>query len=277
MLVVYEAVLLLITALVVGAIGNLVGIGGGVLIMVVLLFLFKLNPLIAGGLSLITILASATVGSVSNVRQEAISRSLFAMIALFAGIGALVGSVSVYYISTKPFELLFGFVSISIGMFSVLATRRDTHRLSGLDKSFSAADASERDYMKRRSTSNKAGISAVAIIAGIIAGLFGIGIGGIMGTYLTAIRKVNPKIAFSSVLAAMIVTSLLGSPLHLFSVKMGLGIIAFIVALVIGAACGAIIGAYTSSKVRSGRLRFMQGYIIVGLGIITLFFSLLNF
>ena len=77
MLISLELVLLFITALVVGIIGNIAGIGGGVLIMAIFLFLFRINPVLAGGFSLITIVTSAAVGSLSNLRQNAISRNFF--------------------------------------------------------------------------------------------------------------------------------------------------------------------------------------------------------
>ncbi|MEM0147126.1 MAG: sulfite exporter TauE/SafE family protein [Candidatus Micrarchaeaceae archaeon] len=275
MLLSIEALLLFATALAVGVIGNLVGIGGGVLIMVVLLFAFRISPLIASGMSLVTILVSAAVGSLLNMRQHAISRQLLYIMALTAGAGVLFGSFLAYHVSTKPFEALLGLVSLGIGVFSVLVTRTDVRRLAGLSTSFSALSKSEREHA-RSCISNRASISLFAAIAGIIAGLFGIGIGGIMGTYLTAIRKLNPKVVFSSVLATMIVTSLLGASLHLLSVRSGSGVVVFIVAMVLGAALGALFGAAASSMIRLGSLRFLQGYIIISLGLITLAFSLLN-
>ncbi|MEM0202053.1 MAG: sulfite exporter TauE/SafE family protein [Candidatus Micrarchaeaceae archaeon] len=271
----YEAVTLFATALIIGVIGNLVGIGGGVLLMIILLFVFKISPVIASGLSLATILVSAMVGSVSNMKQKAINKGLFYTIAVFAGIGIFLGSVFAYFISTKPFELLFGFVSIGIGLFSLLATRRDRRRLTNMDMSFSAFSASEKEYIKN-STGNRKGINAISVIAGFVAGFFGIGIGGIVGTFLTAIKKMNPKVAFSTVLAAMIITSVLGSALHLLSIKAGSDMLEFLAALALGAAAGAYAGSYASSRIKSARLRFLQGYIIISIGIAALVLALLE-
>ncbi len=279
MLVQYEIALLFITALTVGTIGNLVGIGGGVLIMIVLLFVFKMNPVIAAGFSLATIIISSTAGSASNLRQKAISRKLFYIIALFAGAGMVCGSVTSYFVSTKPFDFVFGFVSISIGVFSVVATRRDVAKRvqdGTTEESFVTLSASEKRKL-RESVSGWKSIGAISAVAGFVAGLFGIGIGGIMGTYLTAIRRINPKLAFSSILAAMIVTSLIGAFLH-FAAAPAIGEELLLVAvLAAGAATGAIAGSYLSGKVKSLKLRFMQGYIIISLGIITLLLTLASF
>jgi uncharacterized membrane protein YfcA len=44
---------------------------------------------------------------------------------LFAGIGAVLGSAVTYFVETKSFEAIFSAISISIGIFSVVATRID--------------------------------------------------------------------------------------------------------------------------------------------------------
>ncbi|MGC9205257.1 MAG: sulfite exporter TauE/SafE family protein [Candidatus Micrarchaeia archaeon] len=272
MLFLCEMLVLFATALFVGIIGNLVGIGGGVLIMVILLFGFKMQPVVAGGLSLLTILASASVGTLSNIRQKALSRTLFALISVFAGIGVLVGSVIPYYLNTKSFETLFGFVSIGIGLFSIYATQRDIKNLAGISKSFSSLSEAEREHAKEN-IRGKPKIGIYSFVAGLVAGIFGIGIGGIVGTYLTAIKKIQPKVAFSTVLAAMIVTSVLGSYAHLFSIKNGAAMLGIILSLAIGVGIGALVGSHLSMLVKSSKLRFAQGYIILGLGIIAVIFS----
>jgi uncharacterized membrane protein YfcA len=273
MLILNEALLLLFTALTIGVIGNLVGIGGGVLIMIVLLFVFKVSPVVASGMSLTTIFVSTTVGTMLNIRQEAVSRGIFGTIALFAGVGVIAGSVTSYFISTKPFDFLFGFVSVGIGIYSVAATRRDK-KPSNLDYSFSSLSKERKGETKN--IADRSGIWYMSAIAGYIAGLFGIGIGGIVGTYLTAIKKINPKVAFSSVLAAMIVTSLAGSLLHFFKTSGGYNLVLFTLALVVGASIGAALGALISARIVSSRLRFMQGYIIISLGILALLSSILT-
>ena len=277
MLISLELVLLFITALVVGIIGNIAGIGGGVLIMAIFLFLFRINPVLAGGFSLITIITSAAVGSLSNLRQNAISRNFFYSIVLFAGIGAVLGSVVTYFVEVKSFEAIFSVISISIGIFSVVATRIDVRSNKDvmLEKSFSMLDRNEQKELKNIRV-NRFESAFVYLIAGLVAGFMGIGIGGIAGTYLTAIRKANPKIAFSSVLAAMIVTSVLGSIVHFAEVPFEGVYLPIIGSLVLGAALGAFLGSSLSARIKSNRLRQMQGYIIISLGFISLVLTILT-
>lgn len=273
--VLYELVLLFIIALLAGTIGNLVGIGGGVIIMVVLLFIFKINPIVAGGLSLTTIVISSFIGSLSNLRQNAISKNLFYTVAVFAVMGTILGSIMVYFVSTKPFELLFGFAILGIGAFSVLATSKDIGKIPNSEKSFNMLSDSEKASMKVK-IHDKIRIGIFSIIAGIVGGLLGLGIGAIMGTYLTAIKKVNPKIAFSTVLAAMVLTSIVGAALHFSVGNLSQSVAMFIIALSAGAALGAIVGSYTSSKIKTGSLRFLQGYILLSIGLIEVILALVE-
>ncbi|MFP3279147.1 MAG: sulfite exporter TauE/SafE family protein [Candidatus Micrarchaeota archaeon] len=277
MLIPLELVLLFITALAVGIIGNIAGIGGGVLIMAIFLFLFRINPVLAGGFSLVTIITSAAIGSLSNLRQNAISRNLFYSIVLFAGIGAVLGSALTYFVEAKPFEVIFSVISIGIGIFSVIATRIDirSNKDMMLEKSFSMLNRNEQKELKNIRV-NRFESAFVYLIAGLVAGFMGIGIGGIAGTYLTAIRKANPKIAFSSVLAAMIVTSVLGSIVHFAGVPFEGTYLPIIGSLVLGAALGAVLGSYLSARIKSKRLRQMQGYIIISLGFISLVLTVLT-
>jgi len=277
MLISLELVLLFITALAVGIIGNIAGIGGGVLIMAIFLFLFRINPVLAGGFSLVTIITSAAVGSLSNLRQNAISRNFFYSIVLFAGIGAVLGSAVTYFVEVKSFEAIFSVISISIGIFSVVATRIDirSNKDVMLEKSFSMLDRNEQRELKSIRV-NRLESALVYLIAGLVAGFMGIGIGGIAGTYLTAIRKANPKIAFSSVLAAMIVTSVLGSIVHFAGIPFEYTYLPIIGSLVLGAALGAFLGSYLSARIKSKRLRQMQGYIIMSLGFISLVLTILT-
>jgi hypothetical protein len=269
----YEIILLFITALLAGTIGNLVGIGGGIIIMVVLLFVFKINPVVAGGLSLTTIVVSAFIGSLSNLRQNAIHKNLFFKIGVFAVAGSIVGSIMVYFVSTKPFEFLFGLIVICLGIFSVLATRKDIAKIPNLEKSFNMLSDSEKSYMKADPHDNIR-IGTYSIIAGIVGGLLGLGIGAIMGTYLTAIKKVNPKIAFSTVLAAMVLTSIAGAILHFSVGNLTKNVVMYMIALSGGAAVGAIGGSYAASILKTGRLRFIQGYIILGIGLMDVILAL---
>ncbi|MEM0134879.1 MAG: sulfite exporter TauE/SafE family protein [Thermoplasmatales archaeon] len=274
MIIFLEVVLFLSVALVIGVIGNIAGIGGGIIIMIVLLFFFKVDPVTASGMSLVTIFVSAAFGTISNMKQHAVDSHLMAAIGIPASFGVLVGSYLVVHIEDSSFNYIFSFVSIAIGLFSLLITQSDRKNKIIEDGTFA-----KRNFKPNSNLGNGKGLRAQHLLtfaAGVAGGFLGIGIGGIVGTYLTAIRKINPKIAFSTTLFAMVFTSLIGSSYHLFSIKATPDLLTLIISLAAGAAIGALVGSNLSSRIQFVKLRLAQGYIIVSLGLITLLFSRLT-
>jgi uncharacterized membrane protein YfcA len=271
-----EVVLFVVIALLVGVIGNIAGIGGGIIIMIVMLFFLKIEPVTASGMSLVTILVSAAVGSASNYRQHAINARLLIAICIPSSLGVLLGSYLVVHFNNSHFDLIFSIVSISIGLFSLTMTHVD--RRKNRIESGSFVEKHQPNYTEH-SADRKGGKMQplFTFIAGIAGGFLGIGVGGIVGTYLTAVRKINPKIAFSTTLSAMVFTSLIGSSFHLLSIRPMPDLLLLVIALAIGAAIGAILGSYTSSRIQFFRLRLAQGYIIVFLGLLTLLLSFVSY
>ena len=271
-----EILIFLATAFAIGSVGNIAGIGGGVLLMVVLLFVFKMNPVLAGGFSLLTIIASTVAGSAFNAKAKAIDKRLFYVIAMAAGTGAVLGSVASYLIAVGTFDLAFGFTSLALGIFSLAATKAETRKNRG--KAYLKESFNEYRVAGGVLATPGAGYGtgAVSLIAGLLAGLFGIGIGAVMGTFLTAIRRINPKTAFSTVVAAMIITSAVGATTHFL--KPGLDISSMVLAmpLVIGGALGGLLGAYASARISFVALRSFQGYVIIIFGIIAIVSSLVG-
>lgn len=269
-----ETAIFLATAFTIGAVGNIAGIGGGVLLMVVLLFVFKMNPVLAGGFSLLTIIASTAAGSVFNAKAKAIDKRVFYVLAIAAGTGAVVGSVASYFIAIGTFDLAFGFTSLSLGIFSLAATRIETWKNKG--KAYLKQSFNEYRVAGGVLATPGAGYGtgAVSLIAGILAGLFGIGIGAVMGTFLTAIRRINPKTAFSTVVAAMIITSAVGATTHFLKPGLDVSSMVLAIPLVIGGALGGLLGAYISARISFVALRSFQGYVIIAFGLLAIAMSL---
>lgn len=269
-----EALLLFISAISIGIVGNMVGIGGGVLLMIIFLFLLRIDPVLAGGLSLLTVIASALSGSISNREQGSIDGRLFLDIALTAGVGAVLGSMISYFILFSAFKLYFGITVLSLGFFSFISTRLELRSNRGqryLNLTFAEAHAGgTRAFRSHRS------LALVSLVAGIISGLFGVGIGAVVGTFLTSIKHVHPKVAFSSVVAAMVITSGAGAIAHFFKLGIPPSDLLIIIPLLLGAALGGLTGAHISSHMSFARLRSSQSYVVMLFGALSIIVSLLT-
>lgn len=246
-------------ALMVGVIGNIAGIGGGVIIVIFLVYLFRLSPLDAGGLSLLTIIFSTLSGFIQDIRNKLVDMRLLIVISAFAVTGSIAGSIATNYISSGAFKGIFSMIVVCIGFFSLYSSRKFVRR--GLN-----------DYNEVPKQSPD--IPGLSLVAGVVSGFLGIGIGGIMGTYLTAIKRIKPKMAFSTIISSMLPVSIIGTSIHFYYT--GFINIAYAPPLVVGALFGGFLGSWVISRSPQTSLRFFQGYIIVSFGILSFVLYLLT-
>ena len=239
-------------AMAVAFISNMAGLGGGALLVLFFLYYLGLGSVAAGGLSLISIATSSIVGSSSNIRQGQVSIGLFKVLLVFSSIGIVLGSVLSLVVPTDIFKGIFGFIPISVGIASIILILKD--------RKF-------KKYTEPKSYFDR-GVTSAALVAGTLSGFTGLGIGGITGTYLTSMRRMKPKLVFSTIVFTMIITSMLGGLIHLGSFNFPLDTVQYIPLLMAGAAAGVFIGARVSGIVKSKSLRMFQAVTLIIIGII---------
>lgn len=239
-------------ALAVGVLGNITGLGGGAMIILFLVYGFNFSPLDAAGLSLLALAFSALTGLIQNVRQKLVDMRLFFIVATIATGGAVGGSVMANYIPSSIFKGIFAIVLIALGLFSVYASHRRTK-------------VGKEEYDLIGVYSPNTGF--VSLLAGVVSGLIGIGIGGIVGTYLTAIKNSSPKISIATIISATLPIAVVGTSFHFYYT--GFVNIAYAPPLVIGALIGAVLGSWVIRKAPQVSLRFLQGYMIITFGVMS--------
>jgi uncharacterized membrane protein YfcA len=248
-----------ILALLVGVIGNVAGIGGGVILVLFLIYLVHLGPLDASGLSLLTIVFSTLSGFIQDFRKKLVDKKLFVIISVLAVIGATVGSVMTHYVSSNTFKGAFSLITICIGMFSLYSTHKQTRK--GIESYFESSDYAPNTGI-------------FSLTAGVVSGFIGIGIGGIMGTFLTAIKRTKPRTAFATIIAAMLPVSIVGTGIHFYYT--GFVNILYAPPLIAGALLGGVLGSWIISRSHQTNLRLFQGYIIIAFGVLSAILYLLT-
>ena len=331
--IIFVVVILFFTSISVGIVGNVIGIGGGILLVPFFLLYMHLSPVKASGLSLFTILASSSGGSFKFIKEKIIDFKLYLMIVLFAVPGVIAGSILSKYIKTDEFKGIFSLIIIIIGVFSLIATNIQTKKAENeidlnidLNKVKSDYSTNSFNIKKNKEINNKKEssneniktlsgsgrnknfklksiiiylkhihissdikrkkidrtgntfdyyikkpivINFFSLIAGFVSGFIGIGIGGITGTFLTAVEQIPPRIAFSTVILAMILTSAVGGFIHLSYMRFSYNaIIIYLIPLMIGAIIGSQLGVHISKLLNSRTLRLYQGWIIITLGLL---------
>jgi len=250
-------------SMIVAVIGNIIGIGGGVMLLPFFILYLHLNSMTASGLSLFTIVLSTIGGTFAFTRQRIINYKLFFTIISLIIPGVVVGSVANKFVNTQEFKEILPIWVISIGMFSLITTKRQPVK---------EINNSKNDSIKHKNLTR-----LVSFLSGFISGFFGVGIGGVMGTYLVAVEGISARIAFSTLIMVMTITSLFGFLVHYESAGLDFtSWIIYLIPLSLGAILGSQIGAYVSKISNMKTLRLYQGYIILSLGISLLIVNILN-
>lgn len=156
--IIFVVVILFFTSISVGIVGNVIGIGGGILLVPFFLLYMHLSPVKASGLSLFTILASSSGGSFKFIKEKIIDFKLYLMIVLFAVPGVIAGSILSKYIKTDEFKGIFSLIIIIIGVFSLIATNIQTKKAENeidLNKVKSDDSANSFNIKKNKEINNK--------------------------------------------------------------------------------------------------------------------------
>lgn len=226
----------LFTGLLVGALGTLIGAGGGFLLMPLLLFVYRgRNPEELTAWSLAVVLCNSASGSIAYARAKRIDYRSGILFTLAALPGAWFGAQLTAHLSRSWFALLFGLFLIAISGYLLVRSSSD------VDLGSSADLALPRGKLWLG--------AALSLLVGVISNVFGIG-GGILHVPLLvyAVGFATHRATATShfVLA---ITALAGVLAHVAAHSLILELVPLL-PLVVGATVGAQIGAHFSARVR---------------------------
>jgi uncharacterized membrane protein YfcA len=173
-------------ALVAGAVGAMVGVGGGV-ILIPALTVMGVDVRLAVGASLISVIATSSGAAAAYVRERLTNVRVAIFLEMFTTSGALVGAIAQGWISSRVLSFLFAGALVLSGagmvykMLRVARTEstggaRDFAARLGMNASYRDPATGKRvDYRLRHM-----GIgSGMMFIAGSVSGLLGIGSGAL--------------------------------------------------------------------------------------------------
>lgn len=219
----------------VGAVGTLVGVGGGFLIVPVIALLeptWEVRTLTA--YSLAVVCANACSGTAAYLRQRRVDVRSAAAFALAAVPGVIVGVAGADRLSRGWFDPLFGVLVLVMAAWLALAKRR-TAGTGGGSTRRELVDAHGVRYAW--SFDMRWGLAG-SVVVGVFSALFGIGGGPLQVPFLVAVLNFPEHIATATSHAMLAVTSLLATAIHAWR-----GDFAYDARPTFVTACGALAGA----------------------------------
>jgi len=112
------AILLFITGLIAGTFGGLLGIGGCVIMLPSLTFIFNYPLAVAIGTTITAVILTATSGAIGHIRMKNVDYSTAKIVAVSGAIGAMVGSIIFSYIADQLWllNLILGFAFLYVAL-----------------------------------------------------------------------------------------------------------------------------------------------------------------
>jgi uncharacterized membrane protein YfcA len=224
---------LFLVGLVGAAIGNATAVGGGLIFIPVMIFVYHFPPIVALKLALASQCFGMTSGALGWIRRGVIPFKALGVTIPGLIIGGIISSL-VIHPAAYLVKGLFGPVSIFIGILTLVLLNRP----------------GERDDLPPNS---KWLLAAVAFLGGTLTGWVAIGIGEIVAAYLMLAHGIKAERGIGLGVLLLSLTSIFLTLIHQFF----LGGIPWDFALFTGFGCvfGGRLGPYLSQRVGSFRLK----------------------
>ncbi len=236
--------LLFITGAISGTFGGLLGIGGASILVPALTLLFGLPIHLAIGVSLLNNVVVSLAATMRYRRQGLLNRKAI----LVMNAGSIAGIAIGTFLATRSPESM---LKVIFGCFLLfMAANGILHR-----------NAIEGEPMREPTRGEKAGLSGLGFIMGLLGALLGLGGGTVAVPVLNGVFKMPIRHAIANSLATIIVSSSLGAIIYfwlssgtLFSAEEAVLTAATIIP---GSAAGARAGAILSERIHAKYIKYI--------------------
>lgn len=249
-------IICVLIAVVSAFIGSLIGLGGGIILIPSLLFMYQISdsfawatPQIIVGISLIAMIFTAFSSTVSYYKKGRVDYRIGLLLLTGSIPGGIFGSWLNQFVDSDKFTLYFGLLMITLS-------------LSFLIKRKQPASGSNDETYRYKVSFWPAFI--ISLIVGVLSGLFGIGGGSIMVPAMILLFGLPVHIATATSMFMILFISIISASTHI-----ALGHIAweYVFFFIPGAWIGGTIGAKVNQKITGNILEWFLRIILIIIGI----------
>lgn len=264
-----EFLLLIGIGLFVGTYGSIVGIGGGLLLIPILTWLYpELSPLTITGISITVACVTTLVSFTSYAKQNRIDYKNGAFLLIGAVPMTAVGVICLSKVSVTFFSIAFAVLVLLIAGFIIYKSISPAIEYvpKNNEKTYELSDKDGNHYVY---PFNRALATSMSTIGGLLPGFFGISGGIIRVPFLTYVMHMPLKVATATSSFVLFFTSLTSVIAHLVMNSYNPDWIT-IVCLIVGIIPGAKLGASLSRKIPANAISIVLaiGLLLAGIRMI---------
>lgn len=244
-----------------GAIGAILSLGGGFIIVPMLLFVFGLSAQVSAGTSLLALIFTALSGTVGYSWQHRIDYKLGLSLGAASAPGAILGSIASGYLASELVTALFGCFMILVSIYVAVGTPSVSKTADEGWRRF-LVDRDGKEF--RFHVKHLALAYPLIFLAGVIAGFFGVGGGALQVPVLILLLGVPIEVATATSALMILLSALTGAVTHMHMGNVAYEFAPFIIiSVILGAQLGVQIQKRTGP--RSLRRLFALFLAIIGL------------
>ena len=261
-----------------GLMGALLGLGGGVFVVPALVLIFQVPTIVAVGTSNVAVVATSTAGASSYVRQRLSNIRLGLVLLISTTLAAIISSLVAEYLPEQVLSGLFAVILVYTAITMLrgkpqkpmsaqdAADAGMTATAANLDLGASYYDAATGKHVEYTPTNIRAGMG-ISAIAGVIAGLLGVGGGIVQVPVMNLLMRVPLKVASATSNYMIGVTATSAA-----FVRYTHGDINLLIAVptALSVFLGARVGAWLVPRTPNERLRIIFGWVSIVIALLML-------
>lgn len=241
---------LIVLGVVLGALGTLIGVGGGFILVPILLLLYPHeSPEIITAVSLAVVFANAVSGSWAYARMGRIDYKSGLRFAAATVPGAILGALTTDYIPRQQFNLIFGFLMVGVALYLFFNRSGEGKALDEKSAGHVTRHITEATGQVHTFSYNSTVGMVLSLFVGYVSSLLGIGGGIIHVPILVRLLNFPVHIATATSHFILAIMALTGTIVHISKGSFSHDSVYQTLYLSVGVLFGAQVGAALSARV----------------------------